>query len=84
MRALSSSVAEASSAAQAEPLVPAVRVEAGASEPATERSVRASRAERRAAARGRDVPGVTRTVPLPGRGKNVVHDRSRYAIRRRG
>ncbi|MFG1920408.1 hypothetical protein [Cryptosporangium sp. NPDC048952] len=44
-----------------------------------------SRAERRAAARGRKSPvDSPRAVVVPGRGKNVVHDRSRYAIRRRG
>ncbi|GAA0264064.1 hypothetical protein [Cryptosporangium japonicum] len=44
-----------------------------------------SRAERRAAARGRKNPvDSPRPAVLPGRGKNVVHDRSRYAIRRRG
>ena len=44
-----------------------------------------SRAERRAAAKGRKNPVETpRAVVLPGRGKNVVHDRGRYAIRRRG
>ena len=46
--------------------------------------IRLSRAERRAAARGKKPDEAPRTVPLPGRGKNVVHDRSRYAIRRRG
>jgi hypothetical protein len=52
---------------------------------APEPEVQLSRAERRAAARGRKVAvEETRSVPLPGRGKNVVHDRSRYAIRRRG
>ncbi|EXG79201.1 hypothetical protein [Cryptosporangium arvum] len=44
-----------------------------------------SRAERRAAAKGRKGSVESpRAVELPGRGKNVVHDRSRYAIRRRG
>jgi len=47
--------------------------------------VRPSRRERRAAARGRQIPGdVARSTPLPGRGRNVVHDRSRYAVPRRG
>lgn len=46
--------------------------------------LRLSRAERRAAARGRSPVEAPRVVVLPGRGKNVVHDRSRYASRRRG
>ncbi|MFI5955681.1 hypothetical protein [Cryptosporangium sp. NPDC051539] len=50
----------------------------------TEPVVETNRAERRAAARGRRVAESPRTTPVPGRGRNVVHDRSRYAVRRRG
>ena len=47
-------------------------------------SVALSRAERRAAARGKRPAESPRPAGLPGRGRNVIHDRSRYAVRRRG
>jgi hypothetical protein len=60
-------------------------VEAGASESTDEQpEVQLSRAERRAAARGVEFIKTTRSGPVTAHGRNVAHDRSRYAVRRRG
>ncbi|GAA3387005.1 hypothetical protein [Cryptosporangium minutisporangium] len=83
MRAQSTSPEQAPLTVPA-PALPVLANAAAEGAAVPESTARPSRAERRAAARGRRVTDPAPSPVVRGRGRTLVHDRSRYAVRRRG